>query len=199
MRKLAAIAALALSGKATPRMLDSINITPNQWPTHSVIDLVMLLQRMKDAPQRDERLAQAQQILRSRLTFNGTRAGFSTEQDDSWWWLMQGPDVNLARLILVTINDPSWAPDMPRLVSGFIARQQAGAWNTTTANLWGALALRRFSAKFESEPVAGTTVASLGGNEAKVDWNTVKRATTEDAQGAAMWPAPLASPCEPVA
>lgn len=185
MRKLAAIAALALSGKATPRMLDSINITPNQWPTHSVIDLVMLLQRMKDAPQRDERLAQAQQILRSRLTFNGTRAGFSTEQDDGWWWLMQGPDVNLARLILVTINDPSWAPDMPRLVSGFIARQQAGAWNTTTANLWGALALRRFSAKFESEPVAGTTVASLGGNEAKVDWNTVKRATTEDAQGAA--------------
>ena len=85
--KLAAIAALALSGKATPRMLDSINITPNQWPTHAVIDLVMLLQRMKDAPQRDERLAQAQQILRSRLTFNGTRVGFSTDQDDGWWWL----------------------------------------------------------------------------------------------------------------
>ena len=53
MRKLAAIAALALSGKASPRMLDSINITPNQWPTHAVLDLVTLLQRMKDAPQRD--------------------------------------------------------------------------------------------------------------------------------------------------
>ena len=185
MRKLAAIAALALSGKATPRMLDSINITPNQWPTHAVIDLVMLLQRMKDAPQRDERLAQAQQILRSRLTFNGTRVGFSTDQDDGWWWLMQSPDVNLARLILITVNDPSWTPDMPRLVSGFIGRQQAGAWSTTTANLWGALALRRFSAKFESEPVAGTTVATLNGNESKVNWADVKRATSEDAQGVA--------------
>ena len=185
MRKLAAIAALAQSGKATPRMLDSINATPNQWPTHAVIDWVMLLQRMSDAPQRDERLAQAMQILRARLTFNGTRAGFSTDQDDSWWWLMQGPDVNLARLMLVTINDPAWAEDMPRLVSGFIARQQAGAWSTTTANLWGALALRRFSQKFESEAVAGTTVATMNGNEAKVNWADVKRATSEDVQGAA--------------
>ena len=185
MRKLAAISALALSGKATPRMLDSINVTPNQWPTHAVIDWVQLLQRMSDAPQREERLAQAMQILRARLTFNGTRAGFSTEQDDNWWWLMQGPDVNLARLILTTINDPAWAEDMPRLVSGFIARQQAGAWNTTTANLWGGLALRRFSQKFESEPVAGVTVASMNGNEAKVNWADVKRATSEDAQGAA--------------
>ena len=185
MRKLAAIAALAQSGKATPRMLDSINATPNQWPTHAVIDWVMLLQRMNDAPQRDERLAQAMQILRARLTFNGTRAGFSTDQDDSWWWLMQGPDVNLARLMLVTINDPAWAEDMPRLVSGFIARQQGGAWSTTTANLWGALALRRFSQKFESEAVAGTTVATMNGNEAKVNWADVKRATSEDVQGAA--------------
>ena len=185
MRKLAAISALALSGKATPRMLDSINATPNQWPTHTVIDWVQLLQRMSDAPQREERLAQAMQILRARLTFNGTRAGFSTEQDDSWWWLMQGPDVNLARLILTTINDPGWAEDMPRLISGFIARQQAGAWSTTTANLWGALALRRFSQKFESEPVAGSTVASMNGNEAKVNWAEVKRATSDDVQGAA--------------
>jgi uncharacterized protein YfaS (alpha-2-macroglobulin family) len=185
MRKLAAIEALALSGKATPRMLDSINITPNQWPTHAVIDLAALLQRIKDAPQREERLAQAMQILRSRLTYNGTRAGFSTDQDDSWWWLMQGPDVNLARLMLLTMDDPEWKGDMPRLVSGFIARQQSGAWSTTTANLWGALALRRFSQKFESVPVAGTTVASMNGNEAKVDWSAVKRATSDDVQGAA--------------
>ncbi|MBV8249913.1 MAG: alpha-2-macroglobulin, partial [Comamonas sp.] len=185
MRKLAAIAALALSGKATPRMLDSINITPNQWPTHAVIDLAMLLQRMKDLPQRDERLAQAMQILRARLSFNGTRAGFSTDQDDGWWWLMQGPDVNLARLILVTLDDPSWTSDLPRMVSGFIARQQSGAWSTTTANLWGALALRRFSQKFESEPVAGTTLASMNGNEAKVNWADVKRASSEDVQGVA--------------
>ncbi len=39
---------------------------------------------------------------------------------------------------------------MGRLANGFIARQQNGAWHTTTANLWGGLALDKFSAKFEA-------------------------------------------------
>ena len=36
-----------------------------------------------------------------------------------------------------------------------------GAWLTTTANLWGSLALDKFSAKFESTPVAGQTRVAL--------------------------------------
>jgi hypothetical protein len=38
MRKLAAIEALSRYGKAQGRMLSSITIAPNQWPTHAVID-----------------------------------------------------------------------------------------------------------------------------------------------------------------
>ena len=183
MRKLAAIQALSTQGHANVRMLDSINITPNVWPTHTVIDWVSILQNMADIPKRDEKLAQAMQILRSRLTFYGTRAGFNNEKDDNWWWLMQSPDVNLARLLLVTMDDPTWQGDLPRLVSGFIARQQSGAWHTTTANLWGALALQRFSQKFESTPVTGVTVANMGSVEAKVDWSQVTRAKATDPQG----------------
>ena len=59
---------------------------------------------------------------------------------------------------------------MGRLASGFIGRQQRGAWATTTANLWGGLALEKFSAKFESTPVTGSTRASLGTATATVDW-----------------------------
>jgi hypothetical protein len=62
----------------------------------------------------------------------------------------------------------------------------AGAWHTTTANLWGGLALEKFSAKFEAVPVAGTTKASMStGNNASVDWSKVERIKTTDASGAA--------------
>ena len=47
------------------------------------------------------------------------------------------------------------------MVVGSLSRQRGGAWLTTTANLWGSLALDKFSAKFESTPVAGRTSASL--------------------------------------
>src|SRR5690606_2055680 len=135
VRKLAALEALSRYGKAQPRMLGSITIAPNQWPTHAVIDWINILQRVSAVPQRDERLAEAQQVLRARLSYIGTKLVFSTEKDDYWWWLMAGGDVNTARLILAVLDDPAWKDDMGRLAGGFIARQQGGAWHTTTANL----------------------------------------------------------------
>ena len=77
MRKLAAIEALSRYGKAQGRMLSSITIAPNQWPTHSVIDWVNVLKRVADVPERDKRLAEAMQILRARLSFQGTKLIFS--------------------------------------------------------------------------------------------------------------------------
>ncbi|MBF5003220.1 alpha-2-macroglobulin family protein [Diaphorobacter caeni] len=184
MRKMAAVEALSRYGKATPRMLTSIQITPNQWPTHSVIDWFMVLKRMKDIPERDQKIAEATQILRARLSFQGTKVLFSTEKDDYWWWLMQNGDVNMARLLIAVMNDPAWKDDIGRIANGFIQRQQNGAWHTTSANFWGGLALEKFSAVHESIPVAGFTKATLGANSALVDWSKVERVKTTDAGGA---------------
>ena len=85
VRKLAAIEALSRYGKAQGRMLGSITVAPNQWPTSAVIDWLNILKRVADAPQRDTRIAEAQQVLRSRLSFQGTKVMFSTERDDYWW------------------------------------------------------------------------------------------------------------------
>jgi len=197
MRKLAAIEALARHGRAQARMLTSITIAPQQWPTHSVLDWLGILQRVQDVPQREQRLKEAVQILRSRLAYQGTRLIFSTEQDDHWWWLMQNGDVNAARLLLAVLDDPQWRDDLGRLASGFIARQQGGAWRTTTANLWGGLALEQFSARFESAPVAGTTRASLGASSASVDWSKVARSTAQDAGGAAHQGSAFGAPAAP--
>jgi len=187
VRKLAALEALSRYGKAQGRMLGSITIAPNQWPTHAVIDWLNILKRVADAPQREQRIAEANQVLRSRLSFQGTKLVFSTERDDYWWWLMANGDVNTARLMLAVMDDPAWKDDMGRLANGFIARQQKGAWHTTTANLWGGLALDKFSAKFEATPVAGVTKATLAAaaaSVASVDWSKVDRVKTTDAAGA---------------
>ncbi|MFZ4480872.1 MAG: alpha-2-macroglobulin family protein, partial [Rhodoferax sp.] len=185
VRKLAAIEALSRYGKAQARMLGSITMAPNQWPTHAVIDWLNILKRVAAVPERDKRLAEANQILRSRLSFQGSRLMFGTERDDYWWWLMQNADVNGARLILAVMDDPAWKDDMGRLVGGFIGRQQQGAWHTTTANLWGGLALEKFSAKYEAVAVTGSTRAAMGNASAAVDWSKVDRIERSDASGAA--------------
>jgi hypothetical protein len=184
VRKLAAIEALSRYGKAQGRMLGSIAVAPSQWPTSAVIDWLHILKRVNDVPQREQRLAEATQILKSRLSWQGTKVSFSTEQSDYWWWLMTNGDVNTARLMLAVMDDPAWKDDMGRLANGFIARQQRGAWHTTTANLWGSLALERFSARFEATPVAGVTRATLAAASANVDWARVERIKTTDAGGA---------------
>lgn len=197
VRKLAAIEALSRHGRAQGRMLGSITIAPNQWPTSAVLDWIAILKRVADVPQREQRLAEAMQILRSRLSWQGTKLIFSTERDDYWWWLMSHGDVNTARLLLTVMDDPAWKSDIGRVANGFIARQQRGAWHTTTANLWGGLALEKFSAKFEATPVAGTTRAALGATNASVDWAKVDRVKSTDAAGAPLQGRLFGAPASP--
>ena len=162
VRKIAAIEALSRYGKAHPKMLDSIAIEPKLWPTHAVIDWLNILKRMPAIRQREKHIALTQKILRARLNVQGTRVTFSTERDDQWWWMMQNGDANAARLLLTVMNDPTWRSDLAGLTTGLLARQQKGAWSTTTSNLWGSLAVEKFSKAFENTPVAGTVTANLG-------------------------------------
>ncbi|WP_456301225.1 alpha-2-macroglobulin family protein [Acidovorax bellezanensis] len=184
VRKLAAIEALSRHGRAQPRMLDSVRITPAQWPTHALIDWVQILQRLPEVAQRDQRLQEAKQLLQSRLSYQGSQVVFSTEKDDNWWWQMQGADSNAARLLLTGLSLPDWKDDVPRLAQGLIARQRGGAWSTTTANFWGAMALQDFSRKRESTPVSGRTEAQLGTHSVAKDWSAAKAPATTAPLGA---------------
>ena len=167
VRKLAALEALSRYHRVQPSMLGSIQINPNLWPTSAVLDWIAILQRVTTIPERDKRLAEADQIIRSRLNYQGTRMGFSDEASDYWWWLMAGGDNNANRPVLTMPNNPAWREDMPKLISGAIQRQQRGHWSTTTANVWGSLALEKFSRAFEAEKVSGTTrIASDAGSNA---------------------------------
>jgi uncharacterized protein YfaS (alpha-2-macroglobulin family) len=162
IRKIAALEALSRrSQPINAKWLDSISIEPNLWPTSAVIDWLVILKRQPHLPRRDVRLKEAEQILRSRLNFQGTIMGFSTEKSDALWWLMISADRNANRMVLALLDDPAWRDDMPRLVRGALSRMQRGRWNTTVANAWGIVAVDKFSAAFESTPVTGTTTATL--------------------------------------
>lgn len=170
VRKLAALDALARHGRAAPQMLDSISYVPAAWPTSALLDAWSVLQRVPGVPDGAAKLDEVQRMIRTRLVAGGTTLRFSTEASDDWWWLMDGPDANAARLVLAATASPAWKDDVPLLVNGALARQKRGAWLTTTANLWGVLALEKFSAKFEGTPVTGRSLLQLGSASATQDW-----------------------------
>jgi uncharacterized protein YfaS (alpha-2-macroglobulin family) len=171
IRKLAAVEALSRGGKAEPKLLNSISIEPNLWPASAVIDWFNILKNTPTIPTREGRMIEAEQIIRSRLNFQGTKMGFSTEGTDCLWWLMVSNDVNAVRVILSLLPSDKWKEDMPRLIQGALARQRKGAWDLTLANAWGVLAMEKFSKAFEAVPVTGLSRAALSKQVDTTDWN----------------------------
>ncbi len=185
IRKIGALDALSRAAPVEPALLDSIAIEPNLWPTSAVLDWHGVLRRSEALPERNARLAAAEQIIRSRLNFQGTTMGFSTERSDYLWWLMISGDVNATHALLEMMDNDKWREDIPRMVRGALGRQHAGHWNTTVANAWGVLAMEKFSTLFEKVPVTGITLAALGGERKQLEWK-------QDVKGGNMtlpWPA----------
>jgi hypothetical protein len=162
IRKLQAINALSRYGAAQASMLDSITLEPNLMPTSALLDWIDILARVPDVPQAQAQRHQALGLLRSRLNFQGTTLGFSTERSDALWWLMISEDSNANRMLLAILDQPDWRADVPRLVRGALGRQRFGHWNTTVANAWGVLAVEKFSSQCESVPVTGATQVQYG-------------------------------------
>jgi len=189
VRRIAAIEALSRYGRASARMLATVDpALMNTWPSSALIDWLLIHQRVADAPNRAAQIQAAQAQLRSRLSWAGSTLRFSSEETDAWWWLMASADANASRLILAVLDDPAWRSDLPRLVQGTLSRQNRGAWQTTIANFWGVMALEKFSAKFESAPVTGRGVARLAGASSTQDWAKAPQGGTQMLP----WPAQLA-------
>lgn len=170
LRKLAAIEALSRTDKATPEMLTVLTVEPNLWPTSALLDWINILSRVPGVPKAADRLKEAEQILRARLTLQGTTMTFSTESADRLWWLMVSTDANAARMVLSLLPSEEWKEDLPRLVRGLLGRQRFGHWDVTTANAWGVLAVEKFASQFESTSVSGQTDGKLGSRSWAVDW-----------------------------
>lgn len=170
LRKLAAIDALARAGHADPETISSISIEPNLWPDSAVLDWWSILLRVPNIPARDQRLKDAEQIMRARLNEQGTAMHLASDPRNDMWWLMVSPDYNMVRLALLLLDNNLWHDDLPLVMRGALALQTNGAWTETTTNAWGTLAVRKFVSAFESTPVAGITSASIQTATQELNW-----------------------------
>ena len=184
IRKIAAVEAIARHEKVNAKVISSIRIEPNLWPTSAVINWIGILTRAEDIKDRESRLQEARQIVRSRLNLQGTTMGFSTEVISSLWWLMESQDSTMVKAILALLPFDDWHEDIPRMAVGALGRMRRGHWDTTTANAWGVLALEKFSKKFEAAPVKGITTARIRKNTMTVEWGK----TPEGGEHKFSWP-----------
>ena len=174
-RRLAAIAALSLYSKSDAAMVQGIKVDVDDWTTAMLLDWVTALRHTSNLPPQQFSEQKVAQQLHARLTYQGRRAVLSNEKRDFWFWLMQSGDGDMARLVLTMLDQPGWQEEMPRLVQGLLARQTQGSWHTTVANAWGVAAMEQFSAKFESEPVAGVTGVELQSQHASMTLNEAEK------------------------
>jgi hypothetical protein len=151
-------------------LLDGIPIEPDLWPASTLLDWWTILASSPELARRDRRMAALQQVVRVRLEIGGTTIGFRTTSAGAGWSIFAGRDVDATRLVLLALDAPAWRVDAPRLLRGAMGLQTRGAWDTTIANAWGAIATRAFVRAFEGEPVRGATRAALAGARAAVDW-----------------------------
>lgn len=168
-RRLEAMSVLAHYGRLRPAHLDTVQIDPPRWNTAMLVSWFEILRASPSLPRRAERLAQAESLLRSRLTLQGS-AYLLSEGEYAWWWLYENDESTVARLMLATMDLAAWREDQPRLLRGLLMRQREGRWETTLSNLWGGLALRRFTDVFERDPVHGRTLLGLVGQDKAIDW-----------------------------
>lgn len=168
-RRLEVMAALAQHKQFRSIWLDTLKADYARWTASMLVNWLTLLNNSTGISLQAQKRAQAENLLRSRITQQGTLAILS-EGRYTRWWLYDTNEATQARLILATLDLPTWQADIPKLVRGLVSLQQQGRWSTTQANLWGAEALRRFSQQFEKETVTGQTRFTLEGVSKNVAW-----------------------------
>jgi uncharacterized protein YfaS (alpha-2-macroglobulin family) len=176
--RLAALAALARAGLATPELIATLQPQARLWPTSMLLDWLTVLRHGPELAQRDAWRRDALAALEARVRLGGRKLGFADESGDALWWMMASADANAARALLYLLDEPAWRLRVPALTAGLLARQQAGRWSTTTANAWGVLALEGYRARFEQQPPTGRSYAVLDSEGRVVDWAQSPRGAT---------------------
>ena len=175
LTRVAAFAALARQGAASPAMLGQLGITPADMPTSTLADYMVALGSIPGLANGAQLRAQAEAVLRTRLVFEGTRLDLS-DADKASWWLMASADEAANKATAAVLGRPGWQDDGPRLMVGTAMRQSRGHWDTTTANAWGTIAARRFAQLYPAQVIGGTTILSYAGRSVSRAWPLAENA-----------------------
>ncbi len=169
LQKAAIFAALARAGAATPAMLGQVGLTPQEMPTALLADHIVALDRVAGLANAPALKQQAEGVLRSRLVYEGTRVDLS-DANNAPWWLMSSGDEGAIKALVAALGRPGWQDEAPKLMVGVASRQQRGHWDTTLANAWGAVAVRKFAGLYPATAIAGTTTLTLAPRTISKSW-----------------------------
>ena len=167
LTRVAALAALARVGEATPAMLGQIGLAPADMPTATLSDWLIAIDRTKGA--NTALRTQAEATLRQRIVYEGSRLDL-TDRSNAPWWMMSSGDEMAIKALLAALGRPGWSDDEGKMMIGVALRQTRGHWDTTPANAWGTIAARRFASRYPAQAVMGITTASLGAATASQIW-----------------------------
>ncbi|WP_420136796.1 alpha-2-macroglobulin family protein [Sphingomonas sp.] len=157
--RIAALAALARNGAATPGMIDQLAMPLGDMPTATLADWLVTLSRTNGVD--PARIAAAEAAIRSRIVYEGTRLDL-TDGAAAPWWMMVSDDEMAIKALLAVTGRPGWESEAARMMVGVALRQRQGHWDTTPANAWGTIAAHRFTTAYPGSG-SGLTTASLGG------------------------------------
>ena len=167
--RVAALAALARNDAATPAMLGQLGLAPRDMPTALLADWIAAVDRIPGLANAAALRAEGEAVLRTRIVYEGSRFDL-VDQANVPWWMMTSGDESALRALIAILGRPGWQDDAPRMMLGAAFRQQRGHWDTTPANAWGTIAVRKFASVYPATAIAGTTTARLGNQSLSRNW-----------------------------
>ncbi len=167
LNQIAALAALARNGSATPAMLGAIQISPADMPTSALSDWLVAIERTKGANTALREVAE--RTLRQRIVYEGSRLDLA-DKANAPWWMMVSTDEMAIKALNAVLGRPGWGEDAPKMMIGAALRQSRGHWDTTPANAWGTIVARRFAGLYPASAITGVTTVSLAGESRSQSW-----------------------------
>ena len=165
--KLIALEALSRYGRASKRLLDTIRVDPVKLTAASLADWLDILNRTKDAPNRDAQRAAAIKELRDNVKLAAGVA--SIARSDDRWYFMRSDDYTLARMFRLSLETRELGEFKLPLLKGLNNRMQRGGYfYSTQANLWAAYAMERHNKNAAAD---GRTRVTYNGETKEVEWD----------------------------
>jgi uncharacterized protein YfaS (alpha-2-macroglobulin family) len=169
LQKIAAFAALARAGAATPAMVGQLQMTPKDMPSATLADYMLAIDKVPGLANAQALRTSAEGELRTRLVYEGTRLDLS-DKANNIWWLMSSTDEASIKAVIATLGRPGWQDEAAKMMVGVSLRQLKGHWDTTTANAWGTIAARKFASIYPATAIMGATDLTLAGKTISKPW-----------------------------
>ncbi|MBN8846166.1 MAG: alpha-2-macroglobulin [Sphingomonadales bacterium] len=165
--RIAALAALARNNASSAQLVAAIDTKPVDMATGTLADWLVAIERTPGVRNAVALRTAAEAELRKRLVYEGTRLDLVDDARAPWWMMTSGDEMAIKALEAV-LGRKGWEDDAGKLMVGVAQRQRRGHWDTTPANAWGAVTVRRFAELYPANAITGITrIALLGGNAAQ--------------------------------